>query len=118
MTKKIPGYLSKKEFTKRFAKSGLLAFGIFMFSILTGVLGYHFIVKLNWVDAFLNASMILGGMGQYSELKDNSEKIFAALYALFSGVTFLTSMTIFLAPVIHRFLQKFHIDFDDTQESE
>lgn len=80
-----------------------------------GVLGYHFIVKLNWVDAFLNASMILGGMGQYSELNDDSEKIFAALYALFSGVTFLTSMTIFLAPVIHRFLQKFHIDFDQGE---
>lgn len=90
--------------------------GIFLISISIGVLGYHFIVRLNWVDAFLNASMILGGMGQYSELNDNSEKIFAAFYALFSGVTFLTSMTIFLAPVIHRFLQKFHINSDSDDD--
>ena len=116
MINKKSRYLSKKEFRKRFIRSGLFATGIFLISILTGILGYHFIVKLDWVDAFLNASMILGGMGQYSELKDNSEKLFAAFYALFSGVTFLTSMTIFLAPVIHRFLKKFHVDTDNESE--
>ena len=112
ITKKVR-MLSNREFRIKFAKSALFALGIFTVSMAIGIFGYHYIVKLDWVDAFLNASMILGGMGQVSDLKDNSEKIFAALYALFSGVTFLSSITIFIAPVIHRLLQKFHIDLDD-----
>lgn len=103
-------YLSKQEFRKRFAKSGVFAFAIFFVSLLTGVMGYHYIVDLSLIDAFLNASMILGGMGVVSELKTDGQKIFAACYALFSGVAFLSSMAIFLSPLIHRFLHKFHMD--------
>lgn len=104
-------YLSKKDFKKRFLETALLAFGIFFVSILIGILGYHYIVGLEWIDAFLNASMILGGMGQITELHGNGEKIFAACYALFSGVTFLSSMAIFLSPLIHRLLRRFHLEF-------
>lgn len=113
MANRKPRYISRKEFSKKFFNTVLIAIGIFLISFSTGVLGYHYIVKLSWVDAFLNASMILGGMGQVSELKDNSDKIFAGCYALFSGVTFLSSITIFLAPIIHRILQRFHIEYED-----
>lgn len=111
--------LSKSDFRKRFSKVALLAFAIFGFSISVGTIGYRFIVNLDWVDAFLNASMILGGMGQIADLTTVSQKLFAALYALFSGVAFLSSMAIFLSPIIHRFLTRFHMDIksdDDLYE--
>lgn len=108
-------YLSKPEFRRRFTKTGLIAFSIFVFSLSMGILGYHFIVELSWIDAFLNASMILGGMGVIADLKTNAQKIFAACYALFSGVAFLSSMAIFLSPLIHRFLHRFHIDIKNEE---
>lgn len=112
MSDKLSTYfLSKEEFRKRFFKTGFFAFAIFFMSLLIGVLGYHFIVNLSLVDSFLNASMILGGMGVIANLNTNAQKIFAACYALFSGVAFLSSMAVFLAPLIHRFLHRFHMDF-------
>lgn len=110
MIRKRP--LTQKEFKRKYYKLALIAAIIFSVSIAIGILGFHYIVKLDWVDAFLNSSMILGGMGQISELKTDSEKIFAGCYALFSGVTFLTSIAIFISPLLHRVLSRFHIDLD------
>ncbi|MBK8551688.1 MAG: hypothetical protein IPL53_11745 [Ignavibacteria bacterium] len=101
---------SKKKFKQRVMKSGKFALMIFIAALTIGVCGYHFIADLDWVDAFLNASMILGGMGAINDLNSNAAKIFAGCYALFSGVTFLSSMAIFMSPVIHRILHKLHID--------
>ncbi len=98
---------SKKVFRKRVVSAGTFAICIFLFSLTVGMLGYHCIVGLEWIDSFSNASMILGGMGQLAELKTNADKIFAGCYALFSGMAFLSSVAIFLTPVIHRFLHKF-----------
>lgn len=75
-----------------------------------GVLGYHFIEGLPWVDAFLNASMILGGMGPVNELHSEAGKIFAGCYALFSGIIFIVVAGIFFAPILHRFLHRFHLE--------
>lgn len=75
-----------------------------------GVLGYHFIAGLDWVDAFLNASMILGGMGPVNPLTTDAAKIFAAFYALFSGLAFVGFTAVMLAPFVHRLLHKFHWD--------
>ncbi len=75
-----------------------------------GVLGYHFIGGLSFVDAFLNASMILGGMGPVDILTNDSAKIFSGFYALYSGIAFLTSFAIIIAPIFHRFLHKFHLE--------
>ncbi|MDQ3022394.1 MAG: hypothetical protein M3R36_17780 [Bacteroidota bacterium] len=100
---------SRKKFHNRVIQAGTFASIIFVIALSIGVSGYHFIVKLDWVDAFLNAAMILGGMGQISELPTDAAKIFAGCFALFSGVTFISSIAIFLAPIIHRFLHKFHI---------
>ena len=74
--------------------------------------GYHFLEGLSWLDALLNASMILSGMGQVTTLQTTAGKLFASFYALFSGVAFLTTVGVLLAPVFHRFLHKFHLEFD------
>ncbi len=99
----------------RLISAGFLSLAIFAFSLLVGIFGYHYLADLSWVDSFLNASMILGGMGPVDILKNDVSKIFAGCYSLFSGVAFLSSMAIFLTPILHRFLHKFHLDVEDTE---
>lgn len=108
----------KVVFRQRLIKFSLISAGIFVFSLLTGIFGYHFIAGLGWIDSFLNASMILGGMGPVDMLRSDSAKIFAGCYSLFSGVAFLSSMAIFLTPILHRFLHRFHLDVNDEDKSE
>jgi len=78
-----------------------------------GVLGYHWFEGLSWLDAYLNAAMILGGMGPVSEIHTAGGKLFAGTYALFSGVVFLVAMSILLAPVVHRAMHRFHLAKDE-----
>jgi hypothetical protein len=101
---------SKKQFRSRLAKATLLSVIIFAVSLTVGVVGYHVLADLPWTDSFLNASMILGGMGPVDTLTTKAAKIFAGCYALFSGVAFISSMAIFITPILHRFLHKFHLD--------
>jgi hypothetical protein len=75
-----------------------------------GTLGYRVFAHLGWIDAFLNASMILGGMGPVDRMETSSAKIFAAVYALFSGLVFIALSGIVLAPWAHRLFHWFHID--------
>jgi len=97
-------------FYRRIARQGGIAFLVILAALFLGVSGYHFIENLPWVDALLNASMILGGMGPVAELKTVPGKLFASFYALFSGLAFITVAGILFAPVIHRYLHKFHLD--------
>jgi hypothetical protein len=76
--------------------------------------GYHFIAGLAWVDAILNAAMILGGMGPVDPILTTEGKLFAAGYALFSGVVFLVAAGVFGAPLLHRILHHFHLEIDET----
>ena len=78
-----------------------------------GIVGYHSLGKLDWVDSLLEASMILGGMGPVNQLSKDGVKVFASLYALFSGLVFVGVIGIVFAPVAHRFLHKFHVDEGD-----
>lgn len=78
-------------------------------ALVIGILGYRLTEGFSWIDALLNASMILSGMGPANELKTNGGKLFASFYALFSGIVFITTAGIVLAPIVHRFLHKFHI---------
>lgn len=105
--------LSKKEFYKRVLKYVSVSMSLLGVSLLIGILGYHFLGELSWVDSFLNASMILTGMGPVNPMVNNLGKIFAACYALFSGIAFLSIISVFMAPFIHRFLHKFHIAPDE-----
>ena len=73
-----------------------------------GVMGYHLIGGLPWIDALLEASMILGGMGAVAPMTTNAIKLFAAAYALFSGIVFVTTMGVVVAPWLHRMLHKLH----------
>jgi len=81
-------------------------------ALAAGVIGYHVIAGLSWVDSVLNASMILTGMGPVDTMKDTASKLFASAYALFSGVIFLSAVGIVLAPIFHRIIHAFHIDDD------
>ena len=73
------------------------------------MLGYHFLENLTWLDSLLNASMILGGMGPVDEIQSVAGKVFASLYALYSGVVLLASVGILITPIFHRFLHHFHL---------
>lgn len=80
-----------------------------------GVLGYHFIAGLQWVDALLDAAMILSGMGPVNPLSTNAGKVFAACYALFSGLMLIGATGIMLSPVFHRVLHRFHLEQRDAK---
>jgi hypothetical protein len=101
---------------RRMALSFLLTVGIVATALMIGILGYHFIAGLAWVDALLNASMILTGMGPVATLTGTPSRLFASAYALFSGVVFLSAVSIVLAPAFHRILHKFRLDEDDERE--
>ncbi len=103
------------RFARRMAFSFLLTIAIVDTALMIGILGYHYIAQLSWIDALLNASMILTGMGPVATLSDTPSKLFASAYALFSGVVFLSAVSIVLAPVFHRILHKFHLDEEDEQ---
>jgi hypothetical protein len=75
-----------------------------------GVIGYHHIGGLSWIDSLLNASMILGGMGPVDPLRSDAAKLFASFYALFSGLAFVGIASLMIAPFAHRLLHRFHIE--------
>ena len=95
-------------FAKRLALNGIIGLLLLLFSLGVGMLGYHFLENLSWIDSLLNASMILGGMGPVSPLQTTGGKIFASFYALYSGVILLASVGILATPIFHRFLHRFH----------
>ena len=104
--------LSRIEFFFRVLRHGALAFGIVFAALGIGILGYHEFEGMPWIDATLNASMILGGMGPVNPLNTVDGKLFASAYALFSGVVFIGVMGIVLAPFAHRLLHHFHVEAD------
>ena len=100
----------KKHYINRITKNILAALIILVFSLLIGVAGYMHYFQLNWIDALLNASMILTGMGPVNAATNDGAKLFASFYAIYSGMAFLTSVAVIFAPVLHRFLHRFHLD--------
>jgi hypothetical protein len=85
-------------------------------SLALGVVGYHVTAGLSWLDALVNASMILTGMGPVNSIGSVGGKLFESFYALFSGVAFLTIVAVLLAPAVHRFLHRFHLDLAGEPE--
>ncbi len=110
--------LSRTEFALRIAKNALLGLGLIVVSLAIGIVGYHVTAGLGWVDSLLNASMILTGMGPVDQLQTDGAKIFASFYALFSGVAFLTIVAVLMAPLVHRFLHRFHLELADQDEDQ
>ena len=97
-------------FAKRMAAAFGLSIGIIAGALFVGIAGYHWIDGLDWIDALLEASMILGGMGPVNPLRNDAAKIFASGYALFSGLVLIGVMGIILTPITHRVLHKFHVE--------
>ena len=100
------------HFLRRMLVSTTLASGIVAVALSLGIIGYHEIAGLKWVDSLLNASMILTGMGPVDPMTTDSAKVFASAYALFSGLVFLSAVGVVLAPIFHRVLHAFHLDDD------
>ncbi len=109
--------LPRAQFYRRLARSLAVALLFMSGSLALGIFGYHWIAHLPWIDALLNAAMILTGMGPVDEMKTDSAKVFASAYALFSGVAFLSAMAVLVAPVVHRFLHKFHAEAEEEDET-
>ena len=80
-----------------------------------GLAGYHFLAGLSWIDAFLDAAMILAGMGPLSPLPNSAAKIFAGCYAIYCGLALIATTGVILAPIIHRALHQFHVQLDDDK---
>jgi hypothetical protein len=97
-------------FVKRLIASVAIAFALIAFALTIGISGYHLLGGFGWIDSLLEASMILGGMGPVNQLTGDGVKIFASLYALFSGLIFIAVLGVVLTPVAHRLLHKFHVD--------
>jgi hypothetical protein len=108
--------VSGREFRRRMLRSGGFAFLVIVVSLAIGIAGYHFVCGLPWLDALVNASMILGGMGPVDRVEGTAGKWFASFYALYSGVALLTSVGVLFAPAIHRFLHRFHLEEDERAE--
>ncbi|HET9767860.1 MAG TPA: hypothetical protein VFS60_13475 [Thermoanaerobaculia bacterium] len=109
--------LSWRQFAQRMLGHGAVAAAIIAVALAIGICGYHWSEGISWIDAVLEASMILSGMGPVHEPLTTAGKLFASGYALFSGVVFLGIAAVVLAPVIHRVLHKFHLDDEGSGKS-
>jgi hypothetical protein len=105
--------LSRRAFAKRLARSFGLASLLIGVSLVAGMAGYHYLEGMEWIDAFANAAMILSGMGPLGPLQTWGGKLFAGLYALYSGLALIVATGILFAPVVHRLLHEFHVETDE-----
>ena len=101
-----------------FVRNSIIGFILIVAALFIGMIGYHFSERMSWIDSFLNASMILSGMGPAATLTTTIGKLFAGFYALFSGLAFIAIVVIILSPMIHRFFRKIHLESSrDNEES-
>jgi hypothetical protein len=104
--------LSSAQFTWRLIRHGAGASLLVAGSIVVGTAGYHWLGGVAWIDSFLNACMLLGGMGPIGDLHSNAGKLFASVFALYAGLVFLVCGAVLITPILHRVLHKFHWDAD------
>ena len=102
--------LSRLRFLLRLLQHVAAAFVLLLLSLGAGMLGYAHFERLAWLDAFLNAAMLMGGMGPVNAPQTDAGKLFAGIYALYAGLVFLIAVGVMLTPVVHRLLHKFHWD--------
>jgi hypothetical protein len=99
----------RAHFVRRFAQNGAWALLLVALSDVAGAVGYRSF-GYGWVDAFLNASMLLGGMGPVGDFPSDGAKIFASVFALYAGLVFLVVASLLLGPVFHHVLHRFHVE--------
>ena len=110
--------LSRKKFLSRVGSHAGIAATVLFINLSVGMLGYHVFEKLNWVDAFANAALILSGMGPLAPINTEAGKLFVGSYAIFSGVVFLTTVGFFLTPIVHRVLHRLHLESGAEQQED
>src|SRR6266478_5250285 len=104
---------TRMVFVHRMVRSAAVASAIIGGSLAAGMVGYRYFEGMRWLDAFLNAAMLLGGMGPVGpELRTTGGKLFAGVYALYSGIIALVAAGILLTKIIHRFIHRFHLEED------
>ena len=109
--------LPRPQFISRLTRAVLLGLGLIAVSLAIGMAGYlYFFPKMDWADAFVNAAMILSGMGPLAAPETTAAKIFSGCYAIYSGLMLVMSAGVVFAPLVHRFLHKLHADEDDVRE--
>jgi hypothetical protein len=96
-------------FKRRIMRSTMLGVIVMFVCLMIGILGYHYTANIGWLDSLHNASMILSGMGPVVNIDTTIGKLFSSFYALFSGVIFITNIGVILAPAIHRFFHRMHV---------
>jgi hypothetical protein len=106
--------LDRRQFLGRLGQHLMLAIGVLSLAWGIGIVGYHAIVGLAWIDAILNSAMILAGMGPVDTIHTDTGKLFASFYALFSGIVFLVAAGVLVAPLFHRILHHFHLEIEDA----
>ena len=102
--------LDHRAYLRRLAGSTTLGLGLIGLSLSIGMFGYHIFERLTWIDSFLNASMILGGMGPVEQPQTFAGKLFAGIYALYCGLAVIFVAGVIFAPVVHRLIHKFHVE--------
>jgi hypothetical protein len=111
MSKRRP---TSEDLTVRFrsnlARAGAFALALILVSLAIGMAGYHSLALMGWIDAFVNAAMILGGMGPVDPLTNDAAKLFAGVYAMYCGVVFIATTGLMIVPVAHHVLHRFHLD--------
>ncbi len=107
--------LGTRDYLLRQAIFICIALGFLIFSLAVGMMGYHYLVNMSWLDAFLNASMIMGGMGPVNPITTDAGKFFAGLYALYSGLGLLATVGFVAAPLLHRFFHYFHLEIAESE---
>jgi hypothetical protein len=105
--------ISKQRFIYRILKYNFFSFTLITLSLGIGMIGYHYLGQISWLDSFHMSSMILTGMGPVAEMKSVNAKLFSSCYALYSGVAFLSITAVFFAPIIHRILHILNIELND-----
>ena len=104
--------LPRKRFVRRVLLHGAAALALLLVSLMLGMAGYLYFEQLPWRDAFLNAAMLMGGMGPVDAPRTDGGKLFAGLYALYAGLMFLVAAGLIVAPIVHRVMHKFHWEKD------
>jgi hypothetical protein len=110
--------LSQGAFLRRLLRFSAVSLSVLLVSLLIGMVGYRLLEGFGWIDAFLNAAMLLGGMGPVTELHTTAGKLFAGSYALFSGIVFLGAVGLFLAPILHRIQHHFHLELESADQQD
>lgn len=108
--------LPRRAFIRRVAKFAAISLSLIVLSLVIGMIGYFIFAGYSWVDSFLNAAMLMGGMGPIGELNTDAGKVFAGIYALYCGMVELVAVAILAAPIFHRFLHHFHLEGKNKQD--